>query len=402
MAFDSEHSPGIASLQVAGERQDVLRKLLEPLVQEAIEKEFERFIGAGRWERTSQRRDWRNGSRRRKLTTRVGRIELRIPRDRQGRFQPSLFERYQRSEQALVLALIDMYVLGVSTRKVGKVVETLCGVTVSASQVSALVKKLDGQLEAWRQRELLSQQYPYLIVDAHYEKVRLDAQIRSMAVLWVVGVREDGYREHLGSWTGVSESAETWGRVFHELVHRGLQGVRYVVSDEHAGLRQTLTRYFPEAAHQRCQVHYLRNLLGQAQSQRVFSGVKADLKEAWAAEDYSEAKRRIVIVIERVRPAHPRLAAWLEETFEETLHCYDLEDPMARHRLRSTNGLEHEHKEIRRRTRVVGIFPNPESLLRLVTALAIERCEQWALMRYLMIDPAAKLHRAWKVAMNAT
>lgn len=401
MASTPEHTSAQGRLQVAEGQDDVLRELLAPLIQEAMEKEFERFIGAGRWERTPERTDWRNGTRPRRFTTRVGTIELRIPRDRRGRFQPTLFERYQRSEQALVLALVQMYLLGVSTRKVTRIVETLCGVSVSASHVSALVRKLDSQVEAWRQRDLSGSLYPYLIVDAHYEKVRQDGQVRGMAVLWVVGVREDGHREHLGTWLGASESLETWGRVFHDLVSRGLRGVEYVVSDEHAGLRQTLIRYFPEAAHQRCQVHYLRNLLGHAGSKTLFREVKAELKAVWESESLSEARRRGHGLVEQLRESHPRLATWLEDTLEETLHCFELDDAQARHRLRSTNGLEHEHKEVRRRTRVIGIFPNPESLLRLVTALAMERSDQWARSRYLMIDPQAKLHREWKVLMNS-
>lgn len=177
---------------------ELLRRLMQQLVQEAIEQEFERFLGAGRWQRTPERAGWRNGRQRRRLKTRVGEIELRIPRDRKGLFQPSLFERYQRSEQALVLALVEMYLQGVSTRKVTRIVERLCGVAISASPVSGLVKKLDGELEAWRQRSLAEVEHPYLIVDAHYEKVRVEGRVRTRAVLWVVGVREDGYREHLG------------------------------------------------------------------------------------------------------------------------------------------------------------------------------------------------------------
>jgi putative transposase len=206
---------------LAGGAEDLLRRMMEEVLQEAVEKEFERFIGAGHWERSVARQGWRNGRKNRRLQTRVGSLELRIPKDREGRFQPSLFARYQRSERALVLALIEMYVQGVSTRKVTRIVEELCGFRISASQVSALVKRLDGQLEAWRRRTLSELAYPYLVVDAHYEKVRRDGRVRSTAVLWVMGVREDGYREHLGVWLGGTESVQTWGGVFQDLLARG-------------------------------------------------------------------------------------------------------------------------------------------------------------------------------------
>jgi transposase-like protein len=253
MAFEMKGMAAAASEQAP---PDLLRSMLAQMMQAAIQAEFDRFMGAGPWERTGERRGWRNGSKGRRLHTRVGTIELRIPKDREGRFQPSLFERYQRSEKAFVLAPVEMYIQGVSTRKVQKVVEQLCGVLVSASQVSALVKGLDGELETWRRRSLGGQKYPYLVVDAHYEKVRREGRVLSTAVLWVIGISETGYREHLGVWTGPSESRESWVRVFRDLTQRGLEGVEYVVSDEHAGLVQALGLYFPEADHQRCQVHY--------------------------------------------------------------------------------------------------------------------------------------------------
>lgn len=221
---------------------DVLRDLMGPVIQEAIEREFERFIGAGKWERTDGRRGWRNGYKPRRLKTRVGSFELQIPKDREGRFQPSLFSRYARSERALMLALLEMYVHGVSTRKITRVVEEMCGFSVSASQVSRLTCTLDSELEAWRKRDLSDSSYPYLVIDAHYEKVRRDGRVRSTAILWVVGVREDGFREHLGVWLGAAESEASWGDVFSDLTERGLRGVRYIVSDEHAGLRAALLR----------------------------------------------------------------------------------------------------------------------------------------------------------------
>ncbi len=374
---------------------DVLRDLMGPLVQEAIEREFERFIGAGKWERTAGRGGWRNGSKPRRLKTRVGALELQVPKDREGRFQPSLFARYARSERALVLALLEMYVQGISTRKVTRVVEELCGFSVSASQVSRLVRTLDADLEAWRQRDLGESSYPYLVIDAHYEKVRRDGRVRSTAVLWVVGVREDGYREHLGVWLGAAESEASWGEVFADLTRRGLRGVRYIVSDEHSGLRAALVRHFPDAAQQRCQVHYLRNLLAQCKSLERFHEVKGALRDAWDAPNREGASIRVRNLVEELEAKAPRLAAWIEESVEDTLTAFELATPAERLRLRTTNGIEHEHAEIRRRTRVVRIFPNDESLLRLTSALAIERNEQWSDRRYLLISREAQLDRTW-------
>lgn len=374
---------------------EVLRPMLQELVQAVLEQEFEQFIGAARWKRSEQRRGWRNGAKPRQWRTRVGTLELLVPKDREGRFQPSLFARYERSEKALVLALIEMYVKGVSTRKVTDIIEQLCGLSVSASQVSVLVKRLDAELSVWRTRTLAEKTYPYLTVDAHYEKVRRDGRVRSTAVLWVMGVREDGYREHLGVWLGDAESAQTWGDVFSDLLERGLRGVRYVVSDEHRGLREALTRYLPGAAHQRCQVHYLRNVMAQAPSPERFHEAKEGLREAWDASTREAAHERIARLIAQLEQSSPRLARFIEESVEETLASFELSTPAERLRLRTTNAVEHDHAEMRRRTRVVRIFPNDASLLRLSTALAMNRNEQWASRRYLLISEEDRINRDW-------
>ena len=216
--------------------------MVERMVQDVIQVQFDEHIGASPYERTRSRRGVRNGYKPRTFKTRAGTLELRIPQDRHGRFQPSLFERYERSEKALIAALVQMYVQGVSTRKVSKIVEQLCGHMISASAVSALTKKLDEEVAAWRRRSLASKRYRYLIVDAHYEQVRREGSVRSTAVLWVVGIDENGFREHLGLWTGSAESLESWGAVFRDLVDRGVAGVEMIVSDEHLGLVQALKR----------------------------------------------------------------------------------------------------------------------------------------------------------------
>lgn len=398
MAFNGKGKSEIRLAQPGGERassEDPLRAMMQELVQTAIEQEFARHIGAGPWQRSPERRGWRNGSRRRRLKTRLGSLELQIPQDRDGRFQPTLFARYERTEQALVLALIEMYLQGVSTRKVTHVVEELCGFGVSASHVSALVKRLDGELAAWRERSLSEWAYPFLVVDAHYEKVRMDGRVRSAAVLWVMGVREDGYREHLGVWVRATESGASWSAVFEELLRRGLRGVSYVVSDEHLGLREALGRWLPEAAHQRCQVHYLRNLLGQAPSVDRFHEVRDALQDVWDAASREVAQSKLRGFLVELESKSPRMAHWIEETVEETLAFFELHTPEERRRLRTTNSLEREHVEMRRRTRVVRIFPNEASLVRLATALAIQHNELWLERRYLILGEKAQLDRTW-------
>jgi putative transposase len=383
MAFDEKGRTGPAVEQAPA--PDAIRSLLATLVQETIRTEFDRFVGAAPYERTPERRGVRNGSYARTLKTRVGSVTLAIPRDRAGLFRPTLFAKYERSEQALVLAMIEMYFHGVSTRKVSGIVEQLCGTTVSASEVSALTRKLDASLTTWRERRLSETAYPALVVDAHVEHVRREGHVRATAALWVVGVTPDGYREHLGIWLGPSESEASWATVFKDLVERGLHGVRYVVSDEHIGLVSALRRYFPEALHQRCQVHYQRNALSKVSSEALQTRTRLGLRDAWGASSREEAVGRVTQLIVEVRPDAPRLADWLADTYLETLACYALTRDDVRLKLRSTNALERHHEEVRRRTSVIRIFPHEASLLRLLTALAIEQNDTWR-------------HRHWLVA----
>ena len=369
---------------LGGAAPDALREMIEAVVRATLEREFAAFLGAAPHERTPARRGVRNGTRARTLVTRVGRLAVRVPRDRASLFEPAVFARYQRHERALVATLAECYLQGVSTRKVRRVVETLCGERVSASLVSAATKRLDGALAAWRARRLDAQAVPYLIVDAHYERIRREGQVLSTAILWVLGVRADGYREHLGCWVGNAESAPSWGAVFRDLARRGLGGVRYVVSDEHMGLKAALTRYWPEAVQQRCQVHYLRNALTKVTTPARQQALVAGLRDVWAAPTRAEAERRGARLGAALRPALPAVAAWLAATRGDTLGFYSLPEAEARRRLRTTNALEREHEEIRRRTTVIRVFPNAESYLRLATALAADRNDAWAKRRYIV------------------
>ena len=360
--------------------------MLQSLIQQSIELEFRRFLGADSYERSDTRTGWRNGHRGRSFVTRLGKLELRIPRDRDGEFQPEIFARYQRCEQAFVLTLAEMYLQGVSTRKVSAVVEQLCGVSISASTVSSCTKRLDQSLDLWRKRRLDASRYPYLVVDAHHEKIRREGQVLSTAALWVLGITEDGHREHLGTWVGASESGETWQEVFRDLTRRGLAGVTYAVSDEHEGLVQSLRRYFPDAIHQRCQVHYLRNALAKVKSPALELAIKVGLQNVWSSHTRAEADLRAEALVSELRAKSPNVAEWLEETIAETLSFYVLGANEARRRLRTTNTIEHHHAELRRRTRVIRIFPNEKSFLRLATAFAVERNDKWSERRFIIID----------------
>ncbi len=363
---------------------EVLRTMVQTLLQQTLHEEFARFLGAAPFERTTARTGLRNGTRPRTLVTRLGKLTLAIPRDRSSLFTPSVFPRYQRHEQALVSTLAECYLQGVSTRKVREVVETLCGETVSASTVSRATKQLDATLAAWRTRRLAAQAFPQLVIDAHYERIRREGQVLSTAVLWVMGVAANGYREYLGVWLGTAESGPAWSAVFKDLHQRGLTGVQYVVSDEHTGLKAAVQRFFPAAVHQRCQVHYLRNALTRVSTPTWQAMLLAALRDVWAAPTRPEATARAQQLVATLRHPLPSVAAWLDETLDDTLGFYALGEAEARRRLRTTNALEREHEEIRRRTRVIRIFPNEASYLRLATALAADRNDNWAKRRYII------------------
>lgn len=369
--------------EACAQGEDGFRRVLEQLVQGILEEEMTAFLGAEPYQRAEGRRGYRNGHKPRQLVTRVGRLELLVPQDREGRFQTELFQCYQRNEKALVLALMEMYVQGVSTRRVKQITEALCGVEVSKSQVSALARGLDEEIALWRKRPL-QKAYPYLVVDARYEKVRRGPRVVSVGVLLVVGIDEEGYREILGTWVADSESEATWSEVFGELRQRGLEGVCSVVSDDHQGLRAAIDRYFQGALWQRCQVHFVRNVLA-----RVGKGDRAWVLELLRAITQSptveEARQRLGEAAEALRVRYPRVAQLLEEQGEEMLTVYQV-PPVHRKQLCSTNMLERYQQELRRRTRVVRIFPSEGSCLRLVTALAIETSEEWLVRRYLRME----------------
>lgn len=358
------------------ERPEWLTDLVGWLLQEMLNIEFNEFLGAEPYERSEERQGYRNGYRQRELFTRVGQVTLRVPRDREGRFSTELFERYQRSEKALVLALQESYLQGVSTRKVKHITEKLCGVEFSKDQVSRMAQMLDKELATWRCRPL-DKTYPYLMADAHYEYIREDGRVESEGVLLVKGIDEDGYREILSVAVAPTEEEASWGEVFSDLLARGLDAgsVRCIVSDEHLGLRAAMRRYLPRTTWQRCQAHYQRNAAAKV-PRKARAEVHAGLRDIFNAPDSEQAWKRAERLMEIWQGRFPDLVEWMEETLEDSLTVFTL-PPEHRQRMRTSNGLERFHEELRRRGRVLRIFPNRASCLRLSTALVMEQSEEW-------------------------
>jgi len=357
-----------------GQEHDMLRELVREVVQQTLETEMDVALGAGKGERTDARLGYRSGYYGRTLVTRVGKLELRVPQDRGGRFSTEVFERYQRSEKALVSTLSEMYVQGVSTRKVKAITEELCGHEFSASAVSSIVKRLDEQLWQFSSRSL-EDAFPYLILDARYEKVREGGAICSHAVLIAIGIDMEGRRQILGVEMANRETAGSWKEFLLSLKRRGLKGVELVVSDDHAGLRKSIAEVIPEAIWQRCYVHFLRNCLDHL-PRKGDDDCLRELRWLYDRRDLTEARKDLAAWLARWQTKYPRLCAWVEDGIEETLSYYSF--PLGHHKhVKSTNMLERLNEEIRRRTRVVRIFPNEESCLRLIRALAVETHENW-------------------------
>jgi putative transposase len=363
---------------------DFVRAGLEALLQAALEAEMTEEIGAAKGERTETRVSYRSGYYNRSLITRVGTLELRVPQDRFGRFSTELFLRYQRSEKALVGTLAEMYVQGVSTRKVKAVTEALCGHEFSASSISAINKSLDESLKAFAERRL-EESYPYLILDARYERVREGGVICSQAVLIAVGVDDEGRRQILAVDLANRESRSSWRDFLSRLKARGLAGVEFVVSDDHEGLKRAIREVLPEAAWQRCYVHFLRNALDYV-PRKVDDDCLQELRWIYDRRELAEARRDVGQWLAKWQSKYPKLCDWVEENIEETLTYYRL--PLAHHKhMKSTNMLERLNQELKRRTHVVRIFPNTSSCLRLVRALAVEMHENWLeATRYLNME----------------
>jgi len=361
-----------------------LKEVVRHWLQETLEQEMTEALGAGKGERTPERLGYRSGYYVRTLVTRVGKLELRVPQDREGRFSTEVFERYQRSEKALVAALVEMYIQGVSTRKVKVITEDLCGHSFSASALSGINKCLDQSLQEFATRRL-EDRYPYLILDARYEKVREAGVIRSRAVLVAIGVDTEGRRQVLAVELAQRESGSSWKEFLRGLKGRGLSAVELVISDDHAGLRQAIGEELNDAVWQRCYVHFLRNALDYL-PRKADDDCLQELRWLYDRRDLGEAKRDLAAWLLRWQSKYPRLCDWVEENIEQTLTFYRL--PRAHHKhLKSTNLLERLNEEFKRRTAIVRIFPNEASCLRLIRALAVEMHENWLeAPRYLNMD----------------
>ena len=353
-----------------------MAKLLESVLNQVLEAQVTEQVGADRYERTDDRQSYRNGSRPRSLSTRVGTITLKVPRLRDGSFSTELFARYQRSEQAFVLALMEMVVSGVSTRKVSQITEELCGAEFSKSTVSRLCQNLDPIVKAWNNRPLEDHRFPFVIVDALYMKVREDGRIRSRGVLIATGIHTDGYREVLGFQVGDSESESTWSELFAWLKSRGLTGVDLITSDSHGGLVSAIRKEFQGTAWQRCQTHFMRNILDAA-PKSLQTEIHGRVRAILDAPDLQTARLLLTQTIEAFESKASKAMKVLEEGFDDATAVLALPERYRR-RLRTTNSVERMNEEIRRRERVIRIFPNRESLERLIGALLMEIDEKWA------------------------
>jgi len=359
---------------------DAMAAAFTALMNHAMQIEREQVLKAESHQRTADRQGYANGFKPKTLNTRVGQVDLRIPqtrgyRDANGRpFFPKALDRGVRSERALILAMAEMYVQGVSTRKVTAIVEELCGLEVTSTQVSRAAAELDEQLDAWRNRPI--GEITYLILDARYEKVRHDGAIRSCALLTAIGIGTDGKRSVLGCSVQLSEAEPHWRKFLESLQKRGMHGVKLIVSDDHAGLRAARQAVMAGVPWQRCQFHTIRNAMAHVPKVAMRSDVARDLRRVFDADEPAEAERRLKEIVARYQKTAPQLAAWLEEAAPEAITVLMI--PLAhRRRLRTTNGLERLNKEIKRRTRVATLFPNEASLLRLASAVLSEISDDW-------------------------
>jgi putative transposase len=375
MTHQNESNPLEQMIQVLDEHGfDGMARAIGILVNEAMKIERADVLGAKPYERTETRRGYANGFKPKTLATRVGKVELQVPQTRDIEFYPKSLERGVRSERALKLAVAEMYVQGVSTRKVTEITQELCGLDVSSSQVSRAAKLLDDELRSWRSRPLAKS--PYLILDARYEKVRHAGTVVDCAVLVAIGILPHGKRTVLGVSAKLSEAEVHWREFLQSLVDRGLHGIEMITSDAHEGLKAARKSVFPGVPWQRCQCHLQQNAAAYVPKVNMRSQVAIDLRAVFNAPDANEANRLLKLAVEKYRNTAPKLADWMEQNVPEGLTVFTR--PTAhRRRLRTSNMLERLNKEIYRRTRVATLFPNEAALLRLVSAVLAEVDEEW-------------------------
>jgi transposase-like protein len=380
-----QDTESVSAVELIAERGlEGLPDAMAALINEAMRVERDRHVGAGRYERSDDRRGYANGYKTRTMKTRMGALELRVPQVREGGFYPQSLDKGLRSERALKLALAQMYVEGVSTRKVARITEQLCGFEVSSTEVSRCTALLDEELNAWRERDLGI--YPYVYLDARYEKIRHAGQVVDAAVLVALGVASDGKRDVLGVSVELSEAEVHWRHFLEQLAKRGLHGVKLFVSDSHAGLKAARAAVFPSVPWQRCQFHLQQNAGQYVPRQNMRKAVAEDLRTVFNAPDADEARRLLERFLTAWEAKAPKLVAWAATAVPECFAVFML--PAAhRRRLRTSNALERLNKELKRRTRVATLFPSAASCERLASAVAMEISEEWVSGRaYLNMD----------------
>jgi transposase-like protein len=358
---------------------EAVPELMRILINNVMQVERSKYLQAEEYERTEDRKGHANGYKPKTVRTRIGEITFAVPQVREGGFYPSALEKGLRSERALVTTLAEMYVQGVSTRKVKAITEELCGIEISAMQVSRAAAQLDETLQEWRERPL--GEIAYLYVDALYEKVREAGQVRDAAVLVATGITPEGERQILGVSASLSEHEAHWKTFFKSLKDRGLNGVKLVISDDHEGLGAARRAVFGSVPWQRCQFHLQQNAGAYVPKQAMRFEVAADIRSMFNAPDRKIAEEYLQAAIQKYAVSAPRLSAWLEQNLSEGFTVFEF--PLEHRRtIRTTNSLERINKEIRRRTRVVGVFPNEASCLRLISALLMETSEEWQIGKH--------------------
>ena len=372
--------------QVQEQGLEILPELIRIVVNAAMQAERREYLQAEPYQHTSERTGHANGYKPKTLHTRVGDITFAVPQVREGGFYPQALEKGLRSERALTLALAEMYVQGVSTRKVKAITEQLCGLEINSSAVSQAASQLDSELTKWRERPL--GEYPFLFLDAYYEQVREDGHVRDLAVLSAVGVNPAGKREILGVSVSLSEHEVHWRTFLESLKRRGLGGVQLITSDDHAGLRAARLAVFGGIPWQRCQFHLQQNAQAYVPRKDMLTEVAADLRTIFDAPDRTTAESYLTKTVEKYSKSASRLSEWMVTNIPEGLTVFAFPAPFRR-LLRTTNGVERLHREVRRRARVVSIFPNPAACLRLVSAVLAEVSEEWLTGRTYMIFEGA-------------
>lgn len=359
---------------IFNEGMNGLNTAISILVNEAMQIDRSRHLKAEPYERSDQRRGYANGFKDKKLKTRIGELDLKVPQVRDCNFYPSFLEKGLRSERALTLSMAEMYVNGVSTRKVQNIIEQMCGFNVSSSDVSRAAKLLDEELNNWRNRPLGV--YKYLFLDARYEKIRYEGRVIDCAVLVAIGIGEDGKREILGMSTKLSEQEVHWRGFLQDLQTRGLHGIELIISDAHAGLKAAKKAIFPSIPWQRCQFHLQQNAQGYVPKKSLKEQVAFDIRSIFNAPSMGEAERLLKLTSQKYEKEAPDLARWMLDNLSEGFTVFTF--PISHwRRLRTSNIAERLNREIKRRTRIVGVFPNVASCERLISAVLLEICEEW-------------------------